>query len=150
MWMFLLCYSITLSFYIPRLHEVEGGYTAFTSSVRLSVRPSVRPWAESLPLCIFHKLAGSIVYFHVLSTNFRMCVVCWVPWIIWTFSNLSKFVTLTLSCVHSIWMGFFYCSHLGFSMVILLDGLLTLCPVLGHNLQYPIFDIFLIVPFTLC
>ena len=50
------------------------------------------------------KLAGSISYLHVLSTNFRRWVVFWVSWIICIFSNLSEFVTLALSCVHSIWM----------------------------------------------
>ena len=52
----------------------------------------------------FTILAVSISYLHVLLTNFRRGVVCWVLWKIWIFGNFLKFAHFTLPCVHTMWM----------------------------------------------
>ena len=105
--------------YTPCFNEVERGVNWF-HLVRPSVRPSVRLWSESYPLCIFNnnlQHVWSISYLHILSSNFRRFVTCkvcfniqtflilanslyprptklegWVYWI-----HLVKFVTLTSS-----------------------------------------------------
>ena len=56
--------------YTPASMNFKGGYTGFTSFVL-----SVGLWTESCPLCIFYN-TGSILYLHILSSNFRMCVAC--------------------------------------------------------------------------
>ena len=55
-----------------------GGWIYWFHHVRPSVRPSVRLWTESFPLCIFHntRLAVSISYLHIFSDSFWRCVVC--------------------------------------------------------------------------
>ena len=63
----------------PASTKLKGGYTGFTLSVCPSVRPSVR-----LSVCGQNRvrsasstiLIGSISYLHILSNNFRRCVVC--------------------------------------------------------------------------
>ena len=87
-------------FYTPR-NEVEGGgggggrgggYTGFTLSVGLPVRPSVcrTNRVRSVSSTI---LAGSISYLHILSRNCRWCVACYF----FHFGKYFNFVTLTLS-----------------------------------------------------
>ena len=80
----------------PRFNEVERGYTGFTLSVcpsaRLSVCGQNRVRSVSSTICI-----GSISYLHILSNNFRRCVVCNVCLKIWKFGEFFKFATLTLS-----------------------------------------------------
>ena len=70
----------TYTIIIPlALTKLKGGYTGFTSSVRLSVHRYVR-----LSVCgqngvrsvSYTILTGSISYVHMLSSNFRRCVVC--------------------------------------------------------------------------
>ena len=53
--------------------KLKGGYTGFTSPVRLSVGPSVcgQNRVRSVSSTI---LVGSISYLHILSSNFRMCI----------------------------------------------------------------------------
>ena len=62
-----------------------------SNSPKTSVRPSVRPTSRvrSVAPTVF---VGSISYLYILSSNFRRCVACIVS------CNISKFVTLTLSC----------------------------------------------------
>ena len=48
--------------------------------------------------------AGSMSYLHFLLTNFRWYVTCWVFVEIWIFGNFFEFVSLTLFCVHVMWM----------------------------------------------
>ena len=43
-------------------------------SVHRSVHPSVRLWTESCPLCIFYNTILQS-YLHILSSNFRRCVI---------------------------------------------------------------------------
>ena len=83
-------------FLYPLLNKVEGRYTGFTLSIRLSVcgQNCVRPVSSTI-------LARSISYLHISSSNFRMCVVCKIFFnikIIESFGKFFKFVTLTLSC----------------------------------------------------
>ena len=85
----------------PPLNKVEGRYTGFTLSVRLSVRLSVcgqnRVRSVSSTLLI-----GSISYLHILSSNFRRRRVTCKDFIKIkkniSFGKLFKFVSLTLSC----------------------------------------------------
>ena len=55
--------------------KLKGGYTGFTSSVRLSVCRSVcgQNHIRSVSSTI---IAGSISYLHIFSSNFSRCVVC--------------------------------------------------------------------------
>ena len=61
---------------------------------------------------------------------------------IWIFGNFFKFVTLTLSCVHVMWMLklipnlSFYCSHFWFSMMIPLDDLLNISSGFDQNYTF--------------
>ena len=90
-----------LLYYTPLLNEVEGG-------ILVSACPSVRPWTESYPLCIFHNTSQihliftdlnnqlqKLCYMLKLSENFNFLAI---------FYNLFKLAPLTLSCVHVIWM----------------------------------------------
>ena len=61
----------TLSCYTPCFNGVEGGYTGFMSSVRLSVCGQNRVRSVSSII-----LVGSISYLHFLLSNFRRCVAC--------------------------------------------------------------------------
>ena len=82
----------------PASTKLKGGYTAFTLSVCPSVRLSVcgENHVHSVSSTI---LVRSISYLHILSSNFRMCVVAYVCFKSiqnWNFGEFFKFVTLTL------------------------------------------------------
>ena len=51
----------------PASTKLKGGYTGFT----LSVCPSVR-----LSVCGQNRVIGSILCLHILSSNFRRCILC--------------------------------------------------------------------------
>ena len=76
-----------------RSTEIEGEYTGFTLSVCGQNR------VHSVPSTI---LAGSIAYLHILATNFRRCVACWVLW------KFSKFEILAISLNLHLWLGIQY------------------------------------------
>ena len=86
------------NFIIPPLNEVEGGYA-------VSPCPSVHLFAygqnriRSVSSTI---LTRSISYLHILSSNFRRCVMYKVFFFkikkIGSFGKFFKFVTLSLSC----------------------------------------------------
>ena len=59
----------------PQLQWSSKGVYLFYVD-RPSLRLSVRLWTKPCPLSIFTILAGSISYLHILSSNFRRCVVC--------------------------------------------------------------------------
>ena len=65
--------------YTPRFNEVEGGVYWFhvvRPSVRLSVRPSVRLWTESCPLCIFHNTCRiHFIFTHLINQLQKVCRV---------------------------------------------------------------------------
>ena len=73
----------------------------------------------------------------------------------WIFGNFFKFVTLTLACVHEMWMLkfiphlSFYCSHFLFSMMIFLDGLLNVSSRFGQNCNFLFLAIFFNHAFSL-
>ena len=70
-----LSYTVFSHYHTHRFNEVERGYTDFTSSVRLSVCPSVcgQNRVRSVSSTI---IVGSISYLHILSINLRRCVEC--------------------------------------------------------------------------
>ena len=83
----------------PASTKLKGGYTGITLSVCPSVRLSVcgQNRVRSVSSRI---LIGSILYLHILSSNFRRCVVCNAHFKIKKIEilvNFFKFVTLTLS-----------------------------------------------------
>ena len=61
----------------PASTKMKGGYTGFTLSICVSVRLSVcgQNGVSAVSSTI---LVGSISYFHILSSNFRRCVACFV------------------------------------------------------------------------
>ena len=77
----------------PTSTKLKGGYTGFTSYVRLSVGLSicgqnhVCSVASTIP-------ARSISYLHILSNNFRRCVACKVCFKIQKFAILVNFLNL--------------------------------------------------------
>ena len=82
------------SHYTPRFNEVERGVYWY-HLVRLSVCGQNRVRSVSSTILI-----RSISYLHILSSNFRRCVVCNARFeikIFWNFGEFFKFVTLTLS-----------------------------------------------------
>ena len=85
-------------FYTPTQRSC-GGYIGFTPSVCQSICPSVRPTSR-VHSVVPTVLVGSIWYLHILSSNFRRCVMCKENWI---FGIFLKFVTLTMSSFDLIW-----------------------------------------------
>ena len=78
----------------PALTKLKGEYTGFT----LSVCPSIRLSAcgqNRICSVSSSRLVGSISYLHILSSNFKSCVVCKVCFKIWNFGKFFEFVTLT-------------------------------------------------------
>ena len=77
------------------------GYICFTMSVRLTVcaQNNVRSVSSII-------LAWSILYQHILSNKVRRCsrVEFWKNYNICIFGNFLQIVTLTLSCVHVLWI----------------------------------------------
>ena len=71
--------------YTP-LNKVEGGYTGFTMSICPSICGQNRGHSVSSTI-----LTESISYLHILSSNFRRCVVCKV------FIKIKKFEVLANS-----------------------------------------------------
>ena len=59
-----------LYYYTPRFNKVERGYIGFT----LSVRPTVRLWRESCPLCIFNS-SGPCHISHLINQLPKVCHV---------------------------------------------------------------------------
>ena len=73
------------------------GYTGFTLSICLSVRPSIceQNRVRSVSSTI---LASSILYLYILSSNFRRCIACKVVFFkIKSFVKFFTFVTFTLT-----------------------------------------------------
>ena len=72
--------NVSLVIIPPASTKLKGGYTGFTSSVRLFSRLYVCPSVcgqnrvHSVTSTI---LSGSISYLHILSTNFMRCVACY-------------------------------------------------------------------------
>ena len=86
------------SHYTHCLNEVERGYTGFSLGVHPSVHRYVCPSVDkniSVPSVSSTILAGSIWYLHILSSNFRRCVMSIVYFKIWSFGKFFKLVTLT-------------------------------------------------------
>ena len=81
-WEITALYSITIFheedlqiFYTPRFNEVDRGVYWY-HLVRLSVRPSVRLWTESCPLCIFkntHRI--HFIFAHLIKQLQKVCRV---------------------------------------------------------------------------
>ena len=93
----------------PLINEVEGGYTGFTLSVRLSVHLSVLPSVcasvplcrELCPLCIFYNIYWiHFIFTHLIKQLQKVCrvTVFFQNSTIWSFGKFFNFVTLTLSC----------------------------------------------------
>ena len=87
----------------PASTKLKAGCTGFTSSVRLSVCPSVcgQNRVRSVSSTI---LVGSISYLHILSSNVRMCVACKYYWKIPKFEFLANVWNLQLwLCLFMTW-----------------------------------------------
>ena len=64
------------AYYTPRFNEFERGNTGFTSSVRMSVRPSVRLWTKPCSFCIFHNTSRiHFIFAHLIKQLQQMCSV---------------------------------------------------------------------------
>ena len=73
-WIVLKEYWHVVGFYTPRFNEVERGYTGFTSSICLSVCPSVCLWTESCPLCIFNNTRRiHFIFTHLIKQLQKVC-----------------------------------------------------------------------------
>ena len=85
------CWCILTTFgtdYTPRFNEVERGVYWY-HLVRLSVCGQNRVRSVSSTILI-----GSISYLHILSSNFRRCVVCNICFNIQKFEILANFLNL--------------------------------------------------------
>ena len=82
----LVCHRLIIP---PASTKLKWGYTGFTLSVRLSVcgQNRVRPVSSTI-------LVESISYLHILSCNFRRCVMCNVCFKIQKFEILSNSLNL--------------------------------------------------------
>ena len=96
----ILCNGFWNHNYTPASTKLKGVYIGFIMSVCPSVRPSIRLWVKSCPLCILNNSRKSLSYSYILSSNFRRCIVCKAVFKIQQFEILCKFfrfVILTLS-----------------------------------------------------
>ena len=85
-------YFFRIYFYTLRFNEVERGvywYHLVRLSVRLSVCGQNRVRSVSSTILI-----GSILYLHILSSNFRRCVACNARFEIKKFEILANFLNL--------------------------------------------------------
>ena len=86
------------------LNKVKGGYTGFTLYVCLPVRCL---WTESCLIFIFHNTRRiHLIFTHLINQLQKVChVLSFVKNSdIFIFGNFFKFASLTLSCVHVMWM----------------------------------------------
>ena len=64
-------------YHTPASTKLKGEYTGFTLSICPSVLLSVCPSVDRIdPLCIFNNTCQIHFILHILSSNFRRCVVC--------------------------------------------------------------------------
>ena len=88
----------TKFFISPASTKLKGRYIGFTLSVRLSACPSVSPSVDRIMSALYLLLVGSISYLHILSSNFRRCVMCKVCF------KIQKFVILANSLNLWLWL----------------------------------------------
>ena len=144
----LIHFGIFKDYHTPHFNEVEEGEYWF-HLVCPSVCLSVCLWTEWCPLCIFHNTS----WIHFIFTHLINQVCRVLRFLknskIRIFGNFFNIFTLTLSCVHVIWMlklipELSFCiSDFWFSMMIPLDGLLDIITSwFGQNCKFLFFTFF--------
>ena len=146
--MMYICISVIGNNYTPLFNEVEGGGGILVSPC-LSICSSIcgqnrvplyLPQYKPHPFhdCTYYQATSEGVSRVEIFLNFKIII----------FANFFKIVTLTLACVHVIWMFkfipdlSFYCSHFKFSMMIPVDGVLNISSRFGQIHKFLFFAFF--------